>query len=57
METKFIADSIFGILPSESVILSDAAKVLKEPIKVKNTVDCLEYRGRGAFHSTERETV
>ena len=41
VERKFVADIIFGILSSKSVILSDMAKALKEPIKVVNTVERL----------------
>lgn len=41
VERKFVADSVFGILSSQSVILTDMAKALKEPIKVINTVDRL----------------
>lgn len=41
VERKFVADGIFGILSSQSIILSDMAKALKEPIQVKNTVERL----------------
>lgn len=41
VERKFVADSIFGILSSKSIVLSDMAKALKEPIKVENTIDRL----------------
>lgn len=41
VERKFVANSLFGILSSKSIILSDIAKALKEPIKIKNTVERL----------------
>lgn len=41
VERKFVADSIFSILSSKSIVLSDMAKALKEPIKIENTIDRL----------------
>jgi len=41
VETKFIADMIYGIIASCSILLSDIADSLKEPINKKNTIDRL----------------
>lgn len=41
VESKFVADTIFGMLKSESVILKDIATALNEPIQIKNTIDRL----------------
>ncbi|NLJ40822.1 MAG: transposase [Clostridiales bacterium] len=41
VESKFITQSIYGILKSGSIILKNIAVALKEPIKLKNTIDRL----------------
>ena len=41
VETKFITDMIYGIITSCSILLSDIADSLKEPVKKKNTIDRL----------------
>ena len=38
---KFLADMLYGIIASESILLSDIADVLKEDIKKINTIDRL----------------
>lgn len=44
VETKFVTQSIYGILKSGSVLLKDIAVALKESIRVKNTIDRLSKR-------------
>lgn len=41
VESKFVIQSIYGILKSGSVILKDIAVALNEPIQVKNTIERL----------------
>jgi hypothetical protein len=41
VESKFVSDSIYGILKSESIILKDIGTALNEPIQIKNTIDRL----------------
>jgi hypothetical protein len=41
VKTKFLSDMIYGMIASESVILSNIADALKEPIGKINTVDRL----------------
>ena len=41
VESKFVIQSIYGILKSGSVILKDMAVALREPIQVKNTIERL----------------
>lgn len=41
VESKFVSDSIYGILKSESIILKDIATALNEHIQIKNTIDRL----------------
>lgn len=41
VESKFVAQTIYGMLKSKSVILKDIATALNEPIHVKNTIDRL----------------
>jgi len=41
VETKFVTDSIYGILKSGSIILKDMATALNEHIQIKNTIDRL----------------
>ena len=41
VESKFVAQTIYGMLKSKSVILKDIATALNEPINVKNTIDRL----------------
>ena len=41
VKTKFLSDTIYGMIASESVILSNIADALKEPIGKINTVDRL----------------
>mgnify|MGYP001163262482 FL=1 len=41
VESKFVTQSIYGILKSGSVILKDMAVALREPIQVKNTIERL----------------
>ena len=42
VESKFVSDSIYGILKSESIILKDIATALNEHIQIKNTIDRLK---------------
>src|SRR5699024_8446449 len=39
VESKFITQSIYGILRSGSIILKKIATALDEPIQIKNTID------------------
>src|SRR5690554_4876383 len=41
VETKFVTQTIYGMLKSRSVILRNIAKALNEPIRIKNTIDRL----------------
>ena len=41
VESKFVSDTIYGILKSESIILKDIATALNEHIQIKNTIDRL----------------
>lgn len=41
VESKFVIQSIYGILKSGSVILKDIAIALNEPVQVKNTIERL----------------
>lgn len=41
VETKFVTQSIYGILKSGSVILKHIGTALNEPINIKNTIDRL----------------
>lgn len=41
VESKFVTQSIYGILRSGSVILKKIATALDEPIQIKNTIDRL----------------
>ena len=41
VESKFVSDTIYGILKSESIILKDVATALNEHIQIKNTIDRL----------------
>ena len=52
---KFSADMIYGILASESCLLSDIADRLQEPIRKKNTIDRLSrHLADGVSPETER---
>lgn len=41
VETKFLTQTIYGMLKSGSIILKDIAAALGEPIRIKNTIDRL----------------
>lgn len=41
VETKFVAQTIYGMLKSSSVVLKDIGAALNEPIRIKNTIDRL----------------
>ncbi|GIN55918.1 transposase [Lederbergia sp. NSJ-179] len=41
VESKFVIQSIYGILKSGSIILKDIAVALNEPVQVKNTIERL----------------
>lgn len=41
VETKFIADTIHGILKAGSIVLKDISVALHEPVQVKNTIERL----------------
>lgn len=41
VESKFVAQTIYGILKSGSVVLKDIGTALNEPIRIKNTIDRL----------------
>ncbi|NCU25522.1 transposase [Candidatus Nomurabacteria bacterium] len=41
VESKFVAQTIYGMLRSKSVILKNIATALNEPIRIKNTIDRL----------------
>ena len=41
VESKFIAQTIYGMLRSKSVILKNIATALNEPVQTKNTIDRL----------------
>ena len=54
-EQKFNADMIYGILASESCLLSDIADRLQETIRKKNTIDRLSrHLADGVSPETER---
>lgn len=41
VESKFVTQTIYGMLKSKSVILRNIASALNEPIRIKNTIDRL----------------
>lgn len=41
VESKFVAQTIYGILKSGSVVLKDIGTALNESIRIKNTIDRL----------------
>lgn len=41
VESKFVTQTIYGMLKSRSVILKNIAAALNEPIRIKNTIDRL----------------
>ena len=41
VETKFVTQTIYGMLKSRSVILRNIASALNEPIRIQNTIDRL----------------
>jgi len=41
VESKFVAQAIYGMLKSKSVILKNIATALNEPVRTKNTIDRL----------------
>ena len=53
---KFICCMIFGILCAKSVLLSDIARVLNEPILLKKTIERLSNRLK-TFQESERFTL
>lgn len=55
VEIKFVAQTIYGILRSGSVILKDIGAALNEPIRIKNTIDRLSKNlKRGLSMDTQR---
>jgi len=41
VESKFVAQAIYGILKSRSTVLKSIAAALNEPIQIKNVIDRL----------------
>ena len=53
VESKFVAQAIYGMLKSKSVILRNISTALNEPIRTKNTIDRLS---RNLKHTLSPET-